>query len=54
MIQILCVHHITWSLVQKPDGGGLLMARKFDAKTIQMCTTVLITLHVLEGNCQVL
>ena len=54
MIQILCVHHITWSLGQKPDGGGLLMARKFDAKTIQMHTTVLITSHVLEGNCQVL
>ena len=43
MIQILCVHNITWSLGQKPDGGGLLMAREFDVKTIQMCTTVLIT-----------
>ena len=54
MIQIVCVHHITLSLGQKPDGGGLLMARKFNAKTIQMHTTVLITLHVLEGNCLVL
>ena len=43
MIQILCVHHITWSLSQKPEGGGLLMATEFDAKTIQMRTTVLIT-----------
>ena len=30
------------------------MATEFDAKTIQMRTTVLITLHVLEGNYQVL
>ena len=54
MIQILCVHHITWSLGQKPEGGGLLMTAGFNAKTIQMRTTVLITLNVLEGNCQVL
>ena len=29
MIQILCVHHITWSLGQKPEAGGLLMAAEF-------------------------
>ena len=54
MIQILCVHHLTWLLGKKPDSGRLLMPGKFDAKTIQMCTTVLITSYVLEGNCQVL
>ena len=31
------------SLGQKPEGGGLLMATEFDAKTIQMHTTVSIT-----------
>ena len=30
MIQILCVHCISWSLGQKAEGGGLLMAAEFN------------------------
>ena len=54
MIQILCASHIIWSYAPKQEGPGLLMAIKFNAKTIQMHTTVLITLHVSGRNYQVL
>ena len=46
----MCAPH---NMVIRSKLGLLLMAAKFDAKTIQMGTTVSITSHVLEGNCQV-
>ena len=54
MIRNLCTPHIIWSYAPKQEGPGLLMAIKFDAKTMQMHTTVLITLHVFGRNYQVL
>ena len=54
MIQILCAPHIIWPYTPKQEGPGLLMAIKFDAKTIPMHTTVLITSHVSGRNYQVL
>ena len=45
--------HIIWSYTPKQEGPGLLMAEKLDAKTIQMHTTALITLHVSGRNYQV-
>ena len=54
MIQILCARHIIWLYAPKQKGPGLLMAIKFDVKTIQMHTTVLITSHVSGRNYQVL
>ena len=45
--------HIIWSYTPKQDGPGLLMAEKLDAKTIQIHTTALITLHVSRRNYQV-
>ena len=53
MIQILCPPYIIWSYAPKQEGPGLLMAEKLDAKTIQMHTTALITLHVSGRNYQV-
>ena len=45
--------HIIWSYAPKQEGPGLLMVEKLDAKTIQMHTTALITLHVSGRNYQV-
>ena len=39
--------HIIWSYTPKQEGPGLLMAEIFDAKTIQMHTTVLIYIACL-------